>query len=78
MKAFIHIKNNNILRITYGVENSLSDLDEQPDRTVVVDPHLETTAIYEMNGTEVRAVTHAMVMERMNDPNDKVVVARTS
>ena len=78
MKAFIHIKDDNILRITYGVENSLSDLDEQPDRTVVVDPHLEDTEIYEMNGTEVRAVTHAMVMERMNDPNDKVVVARTS
>ena len=77
--AYVHILSGEITCITITGEDGCNGEHGQPSGTVctTINPHLDTTATYEIVDNLVTAVSQTDVMNRMNDPDDTTVVAPT-
>ena len=77
--AYVHILSGEIICVNITDEDGATGELGQPSGTVctTINPHLDTTATYEIVDNLVTAVSQTDVMNRMNDPDDTTVVIPT-
>ncbi len=74
MKAWIHIKDNDVLGIIIGGDIDCADsMPVTPDKTIEVE-HDSNTFTYDYVDGEAVPVDNEEIMRRMNDPEDTTVV----